>query len=360
MNVILLTLYCTESKGQNLVDRVVIDAGHGGKDPGASGTKSREKDIVLSIALKVGDLIEENKTNVEVIYTRKTDVFIPLNTRAEIANNNKADLFISIHCNSNPSSLPKGSETYVMGMHKSADNLKVAMLENSAILMEDDYKANYEGFDPSSTENLIIFNFFQNTFQAQNIEMATTLQSQFKKNSEVGDRGVKSAGFWVLFKTTMPGVLIELGFLSNASDQAYLISEKGQKEMAKAIFNAFIDYKKKHDSLELQKLGLNSLHIKKDTVSPKTNQDQVLYRIQFLSLSTDKKLAEKKYIQLPEIKNYFYKGMYRYTSGEISNFNEAINLQNQVRKMGFKDAFIVAFYKNERISLEEAKKISQQ
>ncbi|MBN2237507.1 MAG: N-acetylmuramoyl-L-alanine amidase [Bacteroidales bacterium] len=356
----LLTFVSSDIYSQNLVDRVVIDPGHGGKDPGASGKNSREKDIVLSVALKAGKLIEQNISDVNVIYTRKTDVFPTLNTRANIANNSKADLFISIHCNSNPSSQPKGSETYVMGMHKSEENLKVAMLENSAILLEDDYKANYEGFDPSSIENHIIFNFFQNSFQAQNLEMANAVQSQFKKNTAVADRGVKEAGFWVLYKTAMPGILIELGFLSNPIDEKYLLSEKGQNQMAEAIYNAFKEYKSKHDALELQKAGLTEMPrkvVQKEKEKPTT--ETVSYRIQFLSLGKEKNLTEKKYQQLPEIKTYNYKGMVRYTSGDTPNYEEAVNLQTQVRKLGFKDAFIIAIYKGERISIAEARKISQ-
>ncbi len=357
--IVFLTLYSVDIQSQNLVDRVVIDAGHGGKDPGASGKHSREKDIVLSIALKTGKLIETNLKDVNIIYTRKTDVFIPLNTRAKIANNSKADLFISIHCNSNTSSQPKGSETYVMGMHKSEANLEVAMLENSAILLEDDYKTNYEGFDPSSTENHIIFNFFQNGFQSQNIEMATAVQAQFKRNTAVRDRGVKSAGFWVLYKTAMPGVLIELGFLSNSVDEAYLLSEKGQNQMAAAIFNALKAYKVKHDALELQKLGMTAAEAQKNKINRKEIND-VSFRVQFLSLAKDKKLTGKKYVKLPDIKTYFFKGLYRYTSGDTPNYIEIVNLQSQVRKTGFKDAFIIALYKGKRISIAEARKLSGQ
>jgi N-acetylmuramoyl-L-alanine amidase len=357
--IVFLTLYSVDIQSQNLVDRVVIDAGHGGKDPGASGKHSREKDIVLSIALKTGKLIEKNLKDVNIVYTRKTDVFIPLNTRAKIANNSKADLFISIHCNSNTSSQPKGSETYVMGMHKSEANLEVAMLENSAILLEDDYKTNYEGFDPSSTENHIIFNFFQNSFQSQNLEIATAVQAQFKRNTAVRDRGVKSAGFWVLYKTAMPGVLIELGFLSNSVDEAYLLSEKGQNQMAAAIFNALKAYKIKHDALELQKLGLTAAEVEKNKGNRKEIKE-VSFRVQFLSLAKDKKLTGKKYDKLPDIKTYFYKNMYRYTSGDSPNYTEIINLQNQIRKAGFKDAFIIALYKGKRISISEARKLSGQ
>lgn len=357
--IVFLTLYSVDIQGQNLVDRIVIDAGHGGKDPGASGKHSREKDIVLSIALKTGKLIERNLKDVNIIYTRKTDVFIPLNTRAKIANKSKADLFISIHCNSNTSSQPKGSETYVMGMHKSKENLQVAMLENSAILLEDDYKTNYEGFDPTSTENHIIFNFFQNSFQSQNLELATAVQLRFKKNTAVRDRGVKSAGFWVLYKTAMPGILIELGFLSNSTDEAYLLSEKGQNQMAAAIFNALKAYKIKHDALELQKLGMNANDVQKPEANKKGIK-RVSFRVQFLSLATDKKLTGKKYNKLSAVKTYFYKGLYRYTSGDTNNYSEIVNLQSQIRKMGFKDAFIVALYNGERISIAEGRKLSGQ
>jgi N-acetylmuramoyl-L-alanine amidase len=356
---LLFVLYSTDIQSQNLVDIVVIDAGHGGKDPGALGRSSREKDIVLSVALKAGELITNNLKGVKVVYTRKTDVFIPLNTRAQIANNNKADLFISIHCNSNTSSQPKGAETYVMGMHKSEENLQVAMLENSAILLEDDYKTNYEGFDPSSIESHIIFNFFQNSFQSQNLDIASELQSEFKQNTAVVDRGVKEAGFWVLYKTAMPGILIELGFLSNSVDEAYLKSEKGQNQLALAIFNAFNAYKTKHDAMEYQKIGYENK--KPVDNKPKiVEAEKVIYKIQFLSLSEAKTLSGKKYNKLPEIRYYNYQGMYRYTSGSTSNYNEAVILQNQIRAMGFSDAFIVAFHKGNRISLSEAQKISGQ
>lgn len=351
---VLFFIYSTEIQSQNLVDHIVIDAGHGGKDPGASGKYSHEKDIVLSVALKTGKLIEDNLKDVDLIFTRKTDVFIPLNTRAKIANNSKADLFVSIHCNSNSSSKPRGSETYVMGMHKSEENLQVAMLENAAILLEDDYKTNYEGFDPSSAENHIIFNFFQNSYLSQNIDLATMVQLEFKKNTAMRDRGVNQAGFWVLYKTTMPGILVEMGFLSNPIDEAYLRSEKGQNQMAHAIYNAIKIYKIKHDALELQKSGIQENKIIK---TQKETNKSISFRVQFLSLASDKKLTEKKYSQLPDIKTYFYKGLYRYTCGDTTNYSVAIDLQNRVRKSGFKDAFIIALYNGERISIDEAKKM---
>ncbi|HAG17049.1 MAG TPA: N-acetylmuramoyl-L-alanine amidase [Bacteroidales bacterium] len=364
---LLFTFLSIDSQSQNLVNKIVIDAGHGGKDPGAVGKSSKEKDIVLAVALKTGKLIEANLEKTEVIYTRKSDVFIPLNTRATIANTSKADLFVSIHCNSNTNSLPKGSETYVMGMHKSEDNLQVAMLENSAILLEDDYKVNYEGFDPSSTENHIIFNFFQNSFQTQNIEIATAVQSELKQKTILGNRGVKQAGFWVLYKTAMPGILIELGFLSNAEEEAYLKTESGQEQMANAIFSAIQAYKNKHDNLELQKAGIKTKTIQKPKIAETTppigteaSPNKVSYRIQFLSLPTEQKLTGNKYAELPKIQSYFYQGAYRYTCGDFSLYTDAVALQNQVRKLGFTDAFVVAFFKDTRISVAEARKQSGQ
>ncbi|NOR87043.1 MAG: N-acetylmuramoyl-L-alanine amidase [Bacteroidales bacterium] len=238
---------------QTTLSKIVIDAGHGGKDPGASGKYSREKDIVLAIALKTGQLIKERYPQVEIIYTRKTDVFISLKKRAEIANKSQADLFLSIHCNSNRSSQPHGSETYVMGLHKSEANLNVAKTENAAILFEDDYQAQYEGFDPTSDESHIIFNFFQNSFLSYNLDLASKMQSQFSVFTPLKDRGVKQAGFWVLYKTTMPGVLIEAGFLSNTNDEKFLNSKSGQLKLSQAISKAVSEYKDAHDASEKNK-----------------------------------------------------------------------------------------------------------
>ena len=224
---------------KNKINAVVIDAGHGGKDPGALGSQSREKDIVLKVALKTGKIIQDSMTGINVLYTRKTDEFIELHKRAQIANESGADVFISIHCNSTKSSQAYGVETFVMGLHKSKDNLDVAKTENAAIYYEDNYKQQYEGFDPNTDEDYILLSMFQIANIDQAISIASKVQNQLVTPKKRLDRGVKQAGFWVLYKTTMPGILIELGFLSNPTEEKYLISEKGQDEMAMAIYNAF-------------------------------------------------------------------------------------------------------------------------
>ena len=221
---------------------IVIDAGHGGHDPGCLGSDSREKEVALKIALKLGKLIETNCPDVRVIYTRKTDEFIPLIERANIANRAKADLFICIHLNSGPKAA-YGVETFVMGLHKTDDNLNVAKRENASILLEDNYQKNYDGFDPNSPEANIIFSLYQNQFMQQSLSFAAKIQSQFKNNSKRFVRGVKQAGFLVLYKTSMPSVLIENGFLTNENDQRFLISDAGQASMASSIYRAFKSYK---------------------------------------------------------------------------------------------------------------------
>ncbi len=386
LSILILSLFFIQNNltAQTILSKIVIDAGHGGKDPGASGKYSREKDVVLSIALKTGQLIKKKYPDVEIIYTRKTDVFIPLITRAEIANKKKADLFISIHCNSNTSPQPHGSETYVMGLHKSEANLNVAQKENAAILLEDDYKEQYDGFDPTTDESHIIFNFFQNSFLSYNLDLASKIQNEFSASTPLKDRGVKQAGFWVLYKTTMPGILIETGFLSNKNDEKFLNSQEGQLKISQAITTAVSDYKEAHDAVEKEKITHKTV-VKKEEKTPitltaenkKTTPKEVVhtpkkketpkspvssapknlpvFKVQFLSLSSQKTLNEKKYKQLPKVSSYKYKGLYRYTSGETSDYSQAIDLQSEVRKLGFKDAFIVAFYQGKRISLKEAK-----
>lgn len=224
------------------IKTVVIDAGHGGHDTGCLGSSAREKTVALNIALKLGKLIEQNFPDVKVIYTRKTDVFIPLHERANIANKAHADLFICIHLNSGAKSA-YGAETYVMGLHKSDDNLNVAKRENAAILLEDDYKTQYDGFDPNSPEANIIFSLYQNQFMHQSLDFASKVQQQFEEYSGRNNRGVKQAGFLVLYKTAMPAVLIENGFLTHDMEEKFLDSEKGQSTMATAIFRAFKEYK---------------------------------------------------------------------------------------------------------------------
>lgn len=226
---------------------VVLDAGHGGRDPGAVGRISREKNINLSVALALGRLIESNCPDTRVIYTRKSDVFIPLDRRAQIANKAKANLFISIHTNAMPGKkIARGTETYTMGMARAQENLDVAKRENSVILVEDDYKTRYEGFDPRSSESYIIFELMQDKYMEQSVSLARNIQREFKNTAKRADRGVHQAGFLVLRATTMPSVLVELGYITTADEERYLNSAQGISKLAQSLYNAFTQYKKTH------------------------------------------------------------------------------------------------------------------
>jgi len=222
--------------------KIVIDAGHGGKDPGCNGKFSREKDITLQIALLLGQLIQTNMPDVEVIYTRKDDRFIELHDRASIANKINADLFISIHVNAGPEQFV-GTETYCMGLHKSESNMQVAQRENSSILMEANQSANYDGFDPNKPESYIMFSLYQSANLTNSMILAESIENEFKNYNERHSRGVKQAGFLVLWKTTMPAVLVETGFLTHAEEEVYLNSEKGKLQTAYGIYSAIEDYK---------------------------------------------------------------------------------------------------------------------
>lgn len=232
------------------VKTVVIDAGHGGHDVGCLGSHSKEKDVTLALALKTGKLLEEKYPDVKVIYTRTTDVFISLIERANIANKAKADLFISFHCNANKNKAAYGAETYAMGLHVTEANLNVAKRENEVILLEENYEKNYDGFDPSSTEAYIIFSLYQNVNIDKSLYLASKVQEQFTTSLKRYNRGVKQAGFIVLYKTNMPSILIESGFLTNLEEEKFLTSEEGQDNIAKSVYLAFKAYK---EDLEKEK-----------------------------------------------------------------------------------------------------------
>jgi len=224
---------------------LVIDAGHGGKDPGAQSKTAKEKNINLAVALAFGKLVEQNCKDVKVVYTRKTDVFVALDERANIANRAKADLFISIHTNATAAKVgPRGAETYTLGMHRAADNLAVAKRENSVITLESNYKKKYEGFDPNSSESYIIFELMQDKNMESSVKLAGLIQKQFRTTAKRIDKGVHQAGFLVLRETSMPSVLIELGYINNTSEAAYLTSKAGVNALAKSIYNAFVAYRK--------------------------------------------------------------------------------------------------------------------
>ncbi|MBQ2913082.1 MAG: N-acetylmuramoyl-L-alanine amidase [Bacteroidales bacterium] len=247
----LVSLQAQDVDDVSRIRRVVIDAGHGGKDPGAISRngKYKEKNITLSVALELGELIKSNFPDIKVIYTRSTDKYVELSERAAIANRNKADLFISIHVNSAKSTQARGTETFVMGTHKSEANFEVCKLENSVIVIEEDYEKKYEGFNPGSPESYIIFSLLQNVHQEQSIKYAAQVQGQFARGPISVNRGVKQGGLLVLWKTTMPAVLTELGFISNPKDCAVLVTKKGQEQFARGLFNAFVAYKKDFEKI---------------------------------------------------------------------------------------------------------------
>lgn len=225
---------------------LVIDAGHGGHDAGAVGAYSKEKDINLKVALAFGRLVEDNCPDVKVVYTRKTDVFIPLQRRADIANNNKADLFVSVHTNALPAGRQAyGSETYTLGMARANANLAVAKRENSVITLESDYKSTYQGFDPNKAESYVIFEFMQDKFMKQSVDLATCIQRQYASAGRP-NKGVHQAGFLVLRNTSMPSVLTELGFITTPSEEAYLNSQQGVTELSRSIYNGFLAYRRMH------------------------------------------------------------------------------------------------------------------
>lgn len=341
------------------ISTVVIDAGHGGKDPGASGKHSHEKNITLAIALKLGHYIQQYMPDVKVIYTRKTDRFIPLYKRAEIANKNHADIFISIHCNSNTSSKPYGAETYVLGLHKNEANLEVAQKENAAILYEDNPKE-YDGFD-NSPESYISLSLFQSPYLKESLNLANKIEQQIRYRAGRKARGVFQAGFLVLWRTTMPSVLVETGFLSNPKEEAYLLSKTGQIYIASAIFRAFRAYK-----VEFEKENAVTNVSRQPTIvrppKPVSNQHKktlVDYRVQFYTSAHPVHNTATRFKGLPSVTYYKHNGLYKYTTGHFSDLSRAISHQYAVRKKGYKDAFVVAFYQNQRISFRRAKEIEK-
>jgi len=350
-------------KDNNKITKVVIDAGHGGEDPGASGKKGKEKDIVLAIALKVGKYIQDNNPEVEVIYTRQEDVFIPLYERANIANKNKADLFISIHANANPNSIVKGTETYVMGLHKDEENLAVAMKENAVITLEKDYGTKYEGYDPKSPESFIVFSLLQNTYLEQSLEFASYTQDQFREKVQRQDRGVKQAGFLVLWKTTMPSVLIETGFITNREEEQYLMSETGQDLIASAIYRSFRNYK---NSIESRSVLLHSINKSKTIEVPHKQNDSIPVNVKDtlhfkIQISTSSKPIDTnaEFFQkalnikgINKIEELNSTHNYKYTVGNTSTYGEIEVLLKDV-KIYYPDAFIIAIKNGKIVPLNE-------
>jgi N-acetylmuramoyl-L-alanine amidase len=340
------------------IRKVVIDAGHGGKDPGCNGHSSREKEVALSIALDLGKKIKATYPDIQVIFTRETDVFIPLNERAAIANRNKADLFISIHCNYiSVRNRATGSETYVLGLHRAEDNLDVAKRENASILLEDDYEKTYDGFDPYSAEGHIILSMFQNAHLEQSILFATHVENALKKLGRLPSRGVKQAGFLVLRETTMPSVLIETGFLSADADENYLMKKENQQEMASTILKAFSNYKKEVEDFQEPDIA-NEKDVKPakepsarpdDAKSPASAKGslEIAYRIQIAASS--KSTVDARYNSIDDLEVIKEGEIYKFLVGYFSSAEAARPRLTALKANGFEGAFIVAYKDGQRI-----------
>ncbi len=341
------------------INTVILDPGHGGRDPGALGKNCKEKDVVLAIGLKVGAYLNQYLPDVKVVYTRDKDVFVPLDERAQLANRVKADLFVSIHANyiSNPGI--KGVETFVLGLHRSKENLEVAKKENSVIVMEDNYMSKYEGFDPNSTESYIIFELMQNVYLDQSIEVASLIQDQFTHRVGRYNRGVKQAGFLVLRETAMPGLLVEVGFLSNREEERFVTSEEGQVYLASAIYRAIRDYKEKYEaknsSLAVQ---VKPPPMAQEVVPEKSpeapvkeapaQKEEVEYRIQVAISKEPFKKGQGPYAQFEDVWEYVEGGIYKYTTRLSSSRKEILKLLPAVKEK-VPDCFVVAFRNGERL-----------
>lgn len=348
------------------VKTVCIDAGHGGHDGGCQGSKSQEKHVALSIALQLGKYIEDNFPDVKVVYTRKTDVYLKLWERAAIANKAKADLFICVHANANENKSAFGTETFVMGLHKSESNLNVAKRENSSILLEEDYKTKYSDFDPNSPESYIVLTMRQNAFLDQSLSFASKVQKQFTERVGRKNRGVKQAGFLVLHQTNMPSVLIETGFLTNKEEEKFLVSDLGQDYLASAVFRAFKSYKNELEGKDVVKVEkvveAKQVEVDNKEESKKKNKKNkaeeidkgVVFKVQIATSSKKIELKPENFSGVKDVTIYEAGGLYRYTVGKEKNMTDANRLQVQLRANGFKDAFVVAFSDGKRVSISKA------
>ncbi len=335
----ILFFYFSVAQNKNdKVDIIVIDAGHGGKDPGALGKKSKEKDITLAIALKTGKYIKENLPGVKVVYTRKTDKFIELHERSATANRNNADLFISIHVNASRNKSIAGTSTFVMGLNKSDKQLDVVKRENSVILIEDNYKTKYEGFDPDSPESDIIFSLYQNAYLEKSIRLAELVQEEFKDRAKRESRDVRQAGLVVLWNCSMPSILIETGFISNPDEENFLNSEKGQAIIASAVYRAVKKYK---SEIEHQNI------IKEKNVTFKV---QIAYSSKKIETKPENFKGIKN-VECIEDGRYF-----RYFTGKSKSYEEIAKLQKEIRKK-IPEAYIIAVNNGKLITVKEAMQI---
>ncbi len=344
---------------KSVLNTIVLDAGHGGKDPGALGTgryPKTEKHIALDVVLKVGKYLEKNFPNMKVLYTRTGDTFPSLKDRTNLANNSNADLFISIHCDSFTKPSAKGTSSHVMGLRYTEANLRVAQKENSVIYLEDNYEENYDGFDPYSPESIIAFSLNQTTFLEQSILIAQKIQEQFRDRVKRTDRGVKQTPLWVTRATSMPSVLVELGFISNEDEEDFLNSDDGQTYMASAIFRAIKDYKRELElsdfleenivEKEVEKIDSTKLYEKKESV-----EKDIIFKVQISTSLQPKKMSN---VENYEVGNYIENNIYKYTIGSEDTLEDVKELRKLAVKNGYKDAFIIAFLKNKKVSISSA------
>ena len=387
-----LILFSSQAlSAQNTSFTLVIDPGHGGSDPGAVGAVAKEKNINLAVALEVGKLIEKEHSDVKVFYTRKTDKYLALDERATFANDKKADLFISIHTNSAKNKAAYGAETFTLGLAKSEANMAVAMRENSVMLLEEDYKTKYKGFDPSSVDSYIMFEFMQDKYIDQSLEFATFTQEQFTNYCKRRDRGVRQAGFLVLHQTAAPSVLIELGFISNKEEEKYLNSKDGQQKMATAVSKAFTNYKHNHD----RKSGKTTANADSQTSEkparpakplpkePKqsttdtaatiettkttevtkpaevtdnnTNQKEIVFKVQLFAGTKKLPSTAPEFKGLKDIGYYEEGNLYKYTAGNETEYQNIVSLKKEINKK-YPEAFIIAFLDGKKIAVTEALK----
>lgn len=372
------------------VTKVVIDAGHGGHDPGNLGTgryKQSEKDISLDVALQLGEYIQRSFPDVDVIYTRKEDKFVTLKDRTEIANKAGADVFLSIHCNSAANHQAYGTETFVMSMTKVEANLELAKRENSVVLLEENYEQTYGGLDPNNPEDMIVHVLAQAAHMEQSLSLSAKIQDQYRERVSRRDRGVKQAPYWVISFTTMPSILTELGFLTNKGEEDFLNSENGKVYMASAIYRAFKEYKAEIEGVEISVTDFDNLpkleakdatpadgdsepqsttsepvaveaEKKEESAGPSSTQDEVIYKIQLMASSTPIELIPDNFNGLEDVKSYEKDGLYKYTIGEVSDYKKAVSLQRTVREKAFPNAFIIAFHNGARIPISQALEIS--
>lgn len=393
INIIILCIVPLCATAVNKQFTLVIDAGHGGSDAGAKGAISKEKDINLKVALAFGRLVQENCPDVKLVYTRKTDVFIPLHERANIANRNKANLFISIHTNALPKGrISRGLETYTLGMHRAGDNFDVAKRENAVILYEKDYKEKYEGFNPNSSESYIMFEFLQDKNMANSVELAKFVQKRTCASAQRQNKGVKQAGFLVLRETSMPSCLIELGFISTPDEERFLNSDQGVKSLAFGIFQAFCEYRAKYDKsvtvpfkatqyedfAATRKKDSDARKARKTEEAPKPvpvddsrtrmmdgqqpdeepqkpQPDYIapVFKVQIVASDVQLKKSSPQLKGMADVQCYQENGMYKYTVGESENPNEILRLRKTLLDK-FPQAFVIAFRDGAKMNVNEA------